>query len=33
MKNCEKDIQNLTDKYCEKVDSVAKEKEKEIMTI
>lgn len=33
MKNCEKDIQNLTDKYCDKVDAVTKEKEKEIMTI
>ncbi len=33
MKNCEKDIQKLTDKYCEKVDAVGKEKEKEIMTI
>lgn len=33
MKNCEKDIQNLTDKFCDKVDTVCKEKEKEIMTI
>lgn len=33
MKNCEKDIQKLTDQYCDKVDGVGKEKEKEIMTI
>lgn len=33
MKNCEKDIQKLTDKYCDKIDEVGKEKEKEIMTI
>ena len=33
MKNGEKDIQNLTDKFCDKVDTVCKEKEKEIMTI
>lgn len=33
LKNCEKDIQKLTDKYCEKIDEVGKEKEKEIMTI
>ncbi len=33
MKNCEKDIQKLTDTYCDKVDAVCKEKEKEIMTL
>ena len=33
LKNCEKDVQNLTDKYCEKVDSVCAAKEKEIMTV
>ena len=33
MKNCEKDIQKLTDQYCDKVDAAGKEKEKEIMTI
>lgn len=33
MKNCEKDVQNLTDKYCDKIDKVCAEKEKEIMTI
>ena len=33
MKNCEKDVQKLTDTYCDKVDAVCKEKEKEIMTL
>lgn len=33
MKNCEKDTQKLTDTYCDKVDAVCKEKEKEIMTL
>ena len=33
LKNAEKDVQNLTDKFCDKVDTVCKEKEKEIMTI
>ena len=33
LKNCEKDVQNLTDKYCEKVDGVCAAKEKEIMTV
>lgn len=33
MKNCEKDVQTATDKFCDKIDSVCKEKEKEIMTI
>ena len=33
MKNAEKDVQNLTDKFCDNVDTVCKEKEKEIMTI
>ncbi len=33
LKNCEKDVQNLTDKFCEKVDSVCATKEKEIMTV
>lgn len=33
LKNAEKDIQNLTDKYCKKVDEAVKEKEKEIMEI
>ena len=33
MKDYEKDIQKLTDKFCDTVDSVVSEKEKEIMSI
>ncbi|MCH5192322.1 MAG: ribosome recycling factor [Oscillospiraceae bacterium] len=33
MKDYEKDIQKLTDKFCDTVDSVVAEKEKEIMSI
>ena len=33
LKGCEKDVQNLTDKYCDKVDQVCQAKEKEIMTV
>ena len=33
LKNSEKDVQNLTDKFCEKVEQVMSAKEKEIMTI
>ncbi|MCM1024587.1 MAG: ribosome recycling factor [Prevotella sp.] len=33
MKGLEKDIQKLTDKYCDNVDSVVADKEKEIMSI
>ena len=33
MKNCEKDVQNLTDKFCDKIDKICADKEKEIMTI
>ena len=33
MKGLEKDIQKLTDKYCDNVDSTVAEKEKEIMSI
>lgn len=33
MKNCEKDIQKLTDKYIEKIDAACAAKEKEIMTV
>lgn len=33
LKNCEKDVQNITDKYCDKIDSVCAVKEKEIMTV
>lgn len=32
-KNCEKDIQTLTDKYCTDVDKLVAEKEKEIMSL
>lgn len=33
LKDGEKEIQNLTDQYCKKVDGIAKDKEKEIMEI
>ncbi|MGN0656915.1 MAG: ribosome recycling factor [Ruminiclostridium sp.] len=33
VKDCEKKVQNLTDKFCEKIDQVCAEKEKEIMTV
>ena len=33
MKNCEKDIQKLTDKYCDEMDAACSAKEKEIMTV
>ncbi len=33
MKNLEKDIQKLTDKFCDNVDSAVADKEKEIMSI
>jgi ribosome recycling factor len=33
LKDCEKDIQKLTDKSIEKIDEVCKAKEKEIMTV
>ena len=33
MKDYEKDVQKLTDKFCDTVDSVVAEKEKEIMSI
>ncbi len=33
VKKTEKDIQELTDKYCKDIDSIAAEKEKEIVTI
>lgn len=33
MKNYEKDIQNLTDKYCEEIDDLAARKRNEIMEI
>jgi ribosome recycling factor len=33
LKNCEKDIQKLTDDSTKKIDSICKDKEKEIMTV
>ena len=32
-KNCEKDVQNLTDKFIAEIDKAVAEKEKEIMSI
>lgn len=33
LKGGEKDIQNITDKFCKKIDGMCKDKEKEIMSI
>lgn len=33
LKSCEKDVQNLTDKYCDIIDKNVAEKEKEIMSV
>ena len=33
LKNCEKDVQKLTDKYCDEMDAASSAKEKEIMTV
>ncbi len=33
LKSGEKDIQNITDKFCKKIDDICKDKEKEIMSI
>ena len=33
LKNCEKDVQDYTDKFCKLVDEISKDKEKEIMEI
>ena len=33
LKDCEKEIQNLTDKYCKKIDSLVSEKEQEFMSL
>lgn len=33
LKGCEKDIQNLTDKYCKNVDTLVSEKEQEVMSL
>ena len=33
MKNLEKDVQKLTDKFCDNIDGLINDKEKEIMAI
>ncbi len=33
LKDAEKEMQNITDKYCDKADAIAAAKEKEIMTV
>lgn len=33
LKNCEKEIQNLTDKYCKEADDMGAAKDKEVMSI
>lgn len=33
LKNCEKDIQKITDKYCKNIDTLVSEKEQEVMSI
>lgn len=33
LKSCEKDIQNLTDKFCKNIDSLVSEKEQEVMSL
>jgi len=33
LKTCEKDVQNLTDKFTKEVDDVIADKEKEIMSL
>ena len=33
LKDAEKEMQNLTDKYCDKVDAITAAKEKEILTV
>lgn len=33
LKSCEKDIQNLTDKFCKNIDSLVSEKEQEVMSM
>ncbi len=33
VKDCEKKVQTLTDKFCDKIDAVCADKEKEIMTV
>lgn len=33
VKDCEKKVQNITDKFCDKIDKICADKEKEIMTV
>lgn len=33
LKSCEKDIQNLTDKFCKNIDTLVSEKEQEVMSL
>lgn len=33
LKDCEKEVQNLTDKFCLEIEKIAKDKEKEIMSV
>ncbi len=33
LKNCEKQVQDLTDQFCKKIDEISKAKEKEIMEL
>lgn len=33
LKTCEKDVQNLTDKYCKEIENAAAAKEKEVLSI
>ena len=33
LKNCEKDVQDLTDKFTKKIDDACSAKEKEIMSL
>ena len=33
VKDCEKKVQTLTDKFCDKIDAICADKEKEIMTV
>lgn len=33
LKGCEKDIQNLTDKFCKNIDTLVSEKEQEVMSL
>ena len=33
LKSCEKDMQDLTDKYCKNIDGLVKAKEDEVMSV